>query len=179
MPLTRRIPICPVLAAIVVLACASAAPAHAPAPRAWLTTGDRTSLLAEQPPQALGAPDRALPTIDVDPARAFQRIEGLGASIADSSAHLLAHSADRDAIMHVFGHVTRFIRPGALRIYSTVAGNAWNVAFRNPDGSIVVVVVNDDWGTTTQRFNLTAGNQAFSYALPAGAVATFVLPRGA
>jgi glucosylceramidase len=70
-----------------------------PAPRAWLTTGDRTSLLAEQPPAALGAPDPAAPTIAVDPARSYQRIEGLGASITDSSAHLLAQSPDRDAIM--------------------------------------------------------------------------------
>jgi glucosylceramidase len=76
---------------------------------------------------------------------------------------------------YVLGHVTRFIRPGAVRVDSTVAGNAWNVAFRNPDGTIVVVVVNDDWGTTAQRFNVRAGSQAFSYELPAGAVATFVL----
>ena len=41
---------------------------------------------------------------------------------------------------YVLGHVTRFIRPGAVRVDSTVAGNAWNVAFRNPDGSIVLVV---------------------------------------
>jgi glucosylceramidase len=79
---------------------------------------------------------------------------------------------------YVLGHVTRFIRPGAVRIDSTVAGNAWNVAFRNPDGSVVLVVVNDDWGTTTQHFNVVGDGQSFSYALPAGAVATFVLPRG-
>ena len=488
---TRRIPVCLVLAAAVALACAAPSPAHGPTPRAWLTTGDRTSLLAEQPPAALGAPDPTAPTIAVDPARSYQRIEGLGASITDSSAHLLAHSPDRDAIMrslfdprrglglsylrqpmgasdfvtgphytyddvpagqsdlrlrhfsiahdraeilpllrqaralnpnlkvmatpwsppawmktndslvggrlkddprvydayaryfvrfvqeyrragvpidavtlqnepqnrnpsgypgmdlrddeearlvvavgrafqraglhtkilgydhnwslhpndggpaddpanpdyaksllsdpaasrylagtafhcysgdpasqsdlhdafpakdiyftecsgsesgdrattfpdtlhwhtrfltvgavrnwaktvitwnlaldpaggphnggcgtcfgvvtidpatghatptadyYVFGHVTRFIRPGAVRIDSTVAGNAWNVAFRNPDGSIVLVAVNGDWGTTTQHFNVNAAGQAFSYALPAGAVATFVLP---
>jgi glucosylceramidase len=493
MPPTRRIAIC-LAAAVVALLCAAASPARGPSVRAWLTTGDRTSLLAEQPPQALGAPDPSAPTIDVDPTRAYQRIDGLGASITDSSAHLLARSPDRDAIMrdlfdprgglglsylrqpmgasdfvvgrhytyddvpaghtdfslkhfsighdraeilpllrqairlnpnlkimatpwsppawmktndslvggrfkddprvydayaryfvrfiqeyrragvpidavtlqnepqnrapsgypgmdlrdeeearlvvavgrafqragirtkilgydhnwslhpndvgppddpanadyarslldnaaarrylagtafhcyfgdpdrqsrlhdlypdkdvyftecsgsqsgnpattfpdtlhwhtrfltvgtirnwaktvitwnlaldpsggphnggcdtcfgvvtidpatghatptadyYVFGHVTRFIRPGAVRVDSTVAGNAWNVAFRNPDGSIVLVAVNDDWGTTTQRFNVKLGATAFSYDLPAGAVATFVLPRGA
>jgi glucosylceramidase len=76
---------------------------------------------------------------------------------------------------YVLGHVTRFVRPGAVRGASTVAGNAWNVAFRNPDGSLVVVVVNDDWGTTAQRFNVSAGGRSFSYELPAGAVATFVI----
>ena len=46
-------------------------------------------------------------------------------------------------------------------------------------GSVVLVVVNDDWGTTTQHFNVAGDGQSFSYALPAGAVATFVLPRAA
>jgi glucosylceramidase len=494
MPSLRRIPICLALAAAVALAWAAPSPADGPAARAWLTTGDRASLLAEQPSAALGTPDPTAPTISVDPARSYQRIEGLGASITDSSAHLLARSPDRDAIMrslfdprhglglsylrqpmgasdfvagphytyddvpagqtdfrlehfsiahdraeilpllrqalrlnpclkvmatpwsppawmktddslvggrfkddprvydayaryfvrfiqeyrragvpidaitlqnepqnrnpsaypgmdlrddeearlivavgralqraglhtkilgydhnwslhpndvgpaddpanpeyaasllsnpaasrylagtafhcyfgdperqsalhdafpakdvyftecsgslsgdpattfpdtlhwhtryltvgavrnwaktvitwnlaldpaggphnggcgtcfgvmtidpatghatptadyYVLGHVTRFIRPGAVRVDSTAAGNAWNVAFRNPDGSVVLVVVNDDWGTTTQHFNVSAGGQGFSYALPAGAVATFVLPRAA
>ena len=76
---------------------------------------------------------------------------------------------------YVFGQVTKFVRPGAVRIGSTVDGNIWDVAFRNPDGSIAVVVNNDDWGTGSQRFNLQLGNQEFSYDLPAGAVVTFVL----
>ena len=83
--------------------------------------------------------------------------------------------ATPEADYYVLGHVTRFIRPGAVRVDSTVAGNAWSVAFRNPDGSLVLVVVNDDWGTTAQRFNVRAAGRSFSYELPAGAVATFVI----
>jgi glucosylceramidase len=81
-----------------------------------------------------------------------------------------------DADYYVLGHVTRFVRPGARRIASTVDGTIWDVAFRNPDGSIVVVAVDDDWGTGSQRFNLRLGHKALSYELPAGAVATFVFP---
>ena len=77
----RRIPICLLLALAAVLACAAPSFAHGPGVRAWLTTGDQASLLAEQPAQALGAPDPSAPTIAVDPARSYQRIEGLGASI--------------------------------------------------------------------------------------------------
>src|SRR3954468_5665709 len=95
----RRIPLCLVLAVLVALACAAPSLAHGPGVRAWLTTGDQASLLAEQPPAALGAPDPAAPTIAVDPTRPSQRIECLGASITDSSAQLLARSPDRDAIM--------------------------------------------------------------------------------
>jgi glucosylceramidase len=84
-------------------------------------------------------------------------------------------AATREADYYVLGHVTRFVKPGAVRVDSTIAGNAWNVAFRNPDGSLVLVVVTDDWGTTPQRFNVTGLGRPFSYELPAGAVATFVL----
>jgi glucosylceramidase len=77
---------------------------------------------------------------------------------------------------YVLGHVTKFLQPGAVRIGSTVDGTIWDVAFRNPDGSIVIVAVDDDWGTGSQRFNVRVGSTAFSYELPAGAVTTFVLP---
>jgi glucosylceramidase len=82
--------------------------------------------------------------------------------------------ATPEADYYVLGHVTKFVKPGAVRIGSTVAGNIWDVAFRNPDGSIVVLAVDDDWGTGSQRFNLQLGSREISYDLPAGAVATFV-----
>jgi glucosylceramidase len=92
--------VCACLAVLVALLVgATPALAHGPDVRAWLTTGDRTSLLAPQPADAFAAADPSAPAIAVDPARAYQRIEGLGASITDSSADLLAHSPDRDAIM--------------------------------------------------------------------------------
>jgi glucosylceramidase len=83
--------------------------------------------------------------------------------------------ATKEADYYVLGHVSRFVKPGAVRIGSTVAGNIWDVAFQNPDGSVVVVAVNDDWGTGSQRFNLKLSDNEFSYDLPAGAVTTFVL----
>jgi glucosylceramidase len=85
-------------------------------------------------------------------------------------------SATREADYYVLGHVTKFVRPGAMRIGSTVADAIWDVAFRNPDGSIVVLAVNDDWGTGSKRFNVRLGRSAFSYDLPAGAAVTFALP---
>ena len=85
--------------------------------------------------------------------------------------------ATREADYYVLGHVTKFVKPGAVRIGSTVEGNIWNVAFRNPDGSTVVLVNNDDWGTGPSA-STCRWPQALSYDLPAGAVATFVMPRG-
>jgi glucosylceramidase len=77
---------------------------------------------------------------------------------------------------YVLGQVTRFVRPGAVRIGSNVAGNIWDVAFRNADGSIVLLANDDDWGIGSQTFNVRLGGNEFSYNLPAGAVATFVIP---
>jgi len=78
---------------------------------------------------------------------------------------------------YVLGHVTKFVRPGAVRIgSSTGAGTIQDVALRNPDGSIVLLAVNDDWdGGPAQAFNVTLGGRTFSYSLPPGAVATFTL----
>jgi hypothetical protein len=95
----RLSPIClALLIALAALLPAGAPAAGSPA-RAWLTTGDRANLHAEQPAGALGAPMPDVPTISIDSGHSYQRIEGLGASITDSSAHLLARSPHRDEIM--------------------------------------------------------------------------------
>jgi glucosylceramidase len=85
--------------------------------------------------------------------------------------------AIREADYYVLGHVTKFVHPGAVRIGSSVADTIWDVAFRNPDGSIVLLAVNDDWGTGSKRFNVRLGRSAFSYDLPAGGVVTFALSK--
>jgi hypothetical protein len=63
------------LIALVALLPAGAAAGGSPA-RAWLTTGDRANLLAEQPAGALGAPMPDAPTISVDPAHSFSASMG-------------------------------------------------------------------------------------------------------
>ena len=79
---------------------AGAAPAlGADGTRVWMTTGDKQNLLKEQTGASMGAPAEGVPTIAIDPSQRFQRIDGFGASITDSSAYLLARSKDRDAIM--------------------------------------------------------------------------------
>src|SRR6266545_4151286 len=78
-----------------------------------------------------------------------------------------------NAEYHLLGHVTKFLQPGAVRIDSTVPGSLPNVAFRNQDGTVVLVVLNDT-DATMARFTVGTGGSAFSTTLPAGAVATFV-----
>jgi glucosylceramidase len=69
---------------------AAAPPDRAPQARVWLTTVDRTQLMAEQTPVAFGTAPSDAPTIVVDPDRTFQRVDGFGAALTDSSAAVLS-----------------------------------------------------------------------------------------
>jgi len=77
----------------------------------------------------------------------------------------------RNAGYYVIGHASKFVRPGAVRISSNLSGNIQNVAFKNSDGTKVLVAINT--GTASQNFKVKWGAESFSYTLPAGAVATF------
>ncbi|MDQ2903005.1 MAG: discoidin domain-containing protein [Chloroflexota bacterium] len=78
---------------------------------------------------------------------------------------------------YALGQASKFLQPGAARIDSSAGSNeVSDVAFKNPDGSKVLVVYNA--AANRQRFDVQWGGHWFSYALPAGAVATFVWNGG-
>jgi glucosylceramidase len=84
----------------------------------------------------------------------------------------------RNAEYYALGHLSRFVHPGAVRIASTSFGTAaWNgqlidVAFRNPDGTTVFVVHNEN--DDPRSFAVSQQGRSFEYTLPGGALATFV-----
>ncbi|MFF4810327.1 ricin-type beta-trefoil lectin domain protein [Micromonospora chersina] len=69
------------------------------------------------------------------------------------------------------GHLTKFVRPGAVRIDSTANGTVQNVAYRNADGSKALLAHNG--GTAAQSVKVVWGGQSFTYTLPARTTATF------
>ena len=73
----------------------------------------------------------------------------------------------------VLGHASRFVVPGAVRVGSTCDPTDYveSVAFRNPDGSQVLIVLNP--AGEPRPFGVSCSGGAFGYQLPAGAVATF------
>jgi glucosylceramidase len=73
---------------------------------------------------------------------------------------------------YVLGHLGKFVVPGAHRIDSNTfgAGSIEDVAFQNPDGSIVLLVLNS--ATNAGTFSVSFNSQSFNYTLPAGALAT-------
>jgi glucosylceramidase len=85
-----------------------------------------------------------------------------------------------NAEYYTLGSLSRFVPPGAVRIASTSFGTTgWNgqvmdVAFRNPDGSTVLVAHNEN--DNPQAVGIREGDRGFTYTLPGGALATFTWP---
>jgi len=71
------------------------------------------------------------------------------------------------------GHASKFLSPGAVRIQSNTfdPGSLESVAFLNPDGSIVLIVLNS--GGDLTPFNISWKGTYASYRLDAASVATF------
>jgi glucosylceramidase len=70
-------------------------------------------------------------------------------------------------------HASKFLAPGAVRIASNTFGqrSLESVAFGNPDGSLVLIVLNSGGAATT--FNIAWRKKYATYRLDANAVATF------
>lgn len=76
-----------------------------------------------------------------------------------------------DIDFYTLGHFSKFVLPGAERIYSSNAGGVVSVAFKNPDGSKALVAFNDT--TISKTFQVEWGGKSFSYTLAGYSGATF------
>lgn len=81
-------------------------------------------------------------------------------------------SVTRNVAYYIIGHASKFVRPGAVRVQSNLAGNLANAAFVNPDGKKVLIVEND--GATVQTFNIQFKGRSVTSTLDAGAVGTYM-----
>jgi glucosylceramidase len=76
----------------------------------------------------------------------------------------------RNVEYYALAHASRFVKPGAQRIESSMVDGLESVAFRNPDRSTVLIVVNT--AGEERRFRVRSHRHALEYALPGAAVAT-------
>jgi glucosylceramidase len=72
---------------------------------------------------------------------------------------------------YTMGHLTKFVKPGAVRIDSSANGTVPNVAFKNADGSKALIAYNTSGSAQTVKVNW--GGQSFVYSLPTKTSATF------
>ncbi|MCP4640512.1 MAG: hypothetical protein GY851_08770 [bacterium] len=73
---------------------------------------------------------------------------------------------------YMYGQFMKFIQPGAVRVASTDCEQRFaNVAFKNPDGSIVLVAANAD--AEPRTFAVAYGDKTFETTLGARSVGTY------
>ncbi|MGZ7443069.1 glycoside hydrolase family 30 protein [Paenibacillus sp. TH7-28] len=83
----------------------------------------------------------------------------------------------RNAEYYALGHASKFVAPGAVRIDSSPAeADIENVAFRNADGTIVLIAANT--GETPRTVKVVWKSRSFAYSLPAHSAVTFRWPGG-
>lgn len=92
----------------------------------------------------------------------------LGVVTVDPNTGNVTYSND----YYLIGHFSKFVVPGAYHIEADTLGSLTDVAFKNPDGSKVVVAYNDDFHNRTFKVRWN-GSQSFIYTLPVGATVTF------
>jgi glucosylceramidase len=78
----------------------------------------------------------------------------------------------RNVSYYIIAQASKFVRPGATRIASTDLVSLPNVAFKNTDGSKVLIVFNTTGSNLD--FNIKFNQKTVTSTLPGGAVATYV-----
>lgn len=79
----------------------------------------------------------------------------------------------RNPAYYIIAHASKLVRPGSVRIASTLPKNLPNVAFLTPDKTKVLIVLNDS--KAEKLFRIESGKQSYEVLLAAGAVETYQL----
>ncbi|MDT3402098.1 glycoside hydrolase family 30 protein [Mucilaginibacter terrae] len=79
----------------------------------------------------------------------------------------------RNPAYYVAAHAAKFVRPGSVRIASNLLSGLPNVAFKTPEGKMVLIVMNT--GEAAKNFNVAFNGRIAAASLNAGSVATYVL----
>jgi glucosylceramidase len=97
-----------------------------------------------------------------------------GCPVCQGAITLDGDEVTRNLAFYTMAHVSRFVRPGSIRIQSesTTAGLLPNVAFQTPDHKTVLLVANRS--TEAQNFSVQSHERMFTASLGPGDVATYV-----
>ena len=75
-----------------------------------------------------------------------------GCAMCQGAITIDGNNVSRNLAYYAMAHVSKFVRPGSVRIDSNSPDTLPNVAFRTPDGKIVLIVVNS--AQTPQQFEI-------------------------
>ncbi|KUJ62220.1 beta-glucosidase [Flavobacteriaceae bacterium CRH] len=81
-------------------------------------------------------------------------------------------SYTKNVAYYIIGQISKFVKPGAVRVSSSsTSGTIFSAGFKNPDGSIALVVYNS--GGSANTIKVVSGSSAFNYSVPASSAVTF------
>lgn len=78
----------------------------------------------------------------------------------------------RNPAYYIIAHASKFVRPGSRRIASNPVEGLANVAFKNPAGQIVLIVLNRR--NSPFAFNIQSQSRVLTTTLPPGSIGTYV-----
>jgi len=84
----------------------------------------------------------------------------------------IGSAVTRNVSYYIIAHASKFVRPGSVRIASNHSGALLTVAFKNPEGKKVLIVLNK--GTNNESFNIKFNGKIVTTSLNGGAVGTYV-----
>lgn len=84
----------------------------------------------------------------------------------------IAPAVSRNVAYYVIAHASKFVKPGSVRIGSTLNNTLSNVAFKTPEGKKALIVMNTS--STDQTFNIKDDGKIVTTTLPAGSAGTYV-----
>ncbi|HNT92703.1 MAG TPA: glycoside hydrolase family 30 beta sandwich domain-containing protein [Bacteroidales bacterium] len=79
---------------------------------------------------------------------------------------------ERNPAWYILAHASKFVRPGSVRVSSTIQGNLPNVAFMTPEGEKVLIVLNTS--DVKKNFNVRFRGLTMPVSLHGGAVGTWI-----
>jgi glucosylceramidase len=95
-----------------------------------------------------------------------------GCPICQGAVTIDGDAVTRNLAYYAMAHFSKFVRPGFARVASSSSTALPNVAFKAPDGKIVLVVAND--AKSPQAFHVRYHGASFEAFLQDGAVGTYV-----
>lgn len=84
----------------------------------------------------------------------------------------ISNGVSRNVSYYIIAHASKFARPGSVRIASTETTTLSTVAFKNPEGKKVLIVLNN--GANAEVFSIKYNGKTVTTSLNNGAVGTYV-----
>lgn len=78
----------------------------------------------------------------------------------------------RNPAYYIIAQASKFVKPGSVRIESNVPEDLPNVAFKTPEGQIVLIAMNET--DRAKPLKIEIGEEIVETSLPAGSVGTYV-----